>query len=102
MSEEGFSGGMESTKALSTIARIQAHTGDYAGALKSADMIREDNSVYETEKSDVVQMIAAQQAKSGDVKGVLAWAEKRSAARSKLVALQGMAEGIIARKKPAD
>ena len=82
----------------SALAKVGAHNEAHQAWQDAVDAASAVNDL-ET-KVDILTDIADAQTEDGDAKGVLGWAEKRKTPKLKLVALQGLAEGIIARKAP--
>jgi hypothetical protein len=86
--------------ALGEIALAQAKAGDFAGAQKSLEARKAANAFLESDADTFVVDVAKMQAEAGDAKGALEWAstKKPSSPRTRLSALQGLAEGIVALK----
>lgn len=95
-----FASSSERTSAYSNIAIAQAKAKDFTGAVKTLDNISSRGSIFDDERNETAVVIAGEQVKAGDAKGVLAWAMTQPNANSKLAALQGLAEGVTALKSP--
>lgn len=103
--DEDFAGRRQSVEAFTRIASIQAEDGDFDGALKTADLISEDESLFQAEKATLLGAIAREQARQGDPRKVLERAARYTAPKTRLLVWQRMAEGIAEtptrEKKPA-
>lgn len=97
---EDFPFRSERTNAYCNIAIAQAKAKDFKGALMTLEAIAAGGSIFDDERNDAVIEIAGEQVKAGDAKGVLGWAMTQPSAGAKLVALQGLAQGITALKTP--
>jgi tetratricopeptide (TPR) repeat protein len=94
----GFSVGGAHSEALQAIARVQAEAEDFKGAWTSCAKLQTYGLEFPNETSQLLSSVAAAQAASGDARGAMRSALAQSSEVAKLVALKGMAEGIVRRK----
>ncbi len=82
--------------AFRDIAVAQAAAGDLQGAIRTVDMIQDVRFEYVLSGSAARWVVGAQ-AKRGDVRAALEWADNQKSAARKALALLGVAEGILER-----
>jgi hypothetical protein len=77
---------------LSNISYVQAESGDFAGAKKTAALLLDDRNVSSYARA--CKGIARLQAEAGEAAAVRAWAAMEDDALTKATILVGMAEGL--------
>ncbi len=84
---------------LRSIAWVQVQKNDFDGALKTCEIIADDERPFGSSKRSLLESIAREQSKSGNAKRAFEWAVKQEKPQGKLFALHGMAEGIVQRQQ---